>query len=117
MSVTSDKEMFLKFLDIDKLVTQRNLETLEGIIYWSVLTKLKHVSNDYKEKSMRLILNYGHTFGQAIETYYGLYQEKLKHGEAISLDLDRSAHVLLPKRHQGNAAIALPTAIARTQDW
>ena len=33
MSVTSDKEMFLKFLEIDKLVAQRNLDTLEGIIY------------------------------------------------------------------------------------
>ncbi len=93
MSVTSDKEMFLKFLDIDKLVSQRNLDTLEGIIYWSVLTKLKHVSNDYKEKSMRLILNYGHTFGQAIETYYGLYQEKLKHGEAISLGISVASKI------------------------
>ncbi len=93
MSITSDKEMFLKFLDIYELVEQRNLDTLEEIIYWSVLTKLKHVSNDYKEKSLRLILNYGHTFGQAIETYYGLYQEKLKHGEAIALGISIAAKI------------------------
>ena len=95
----------LKFLDIDKLVSQRNLDTLEGIIYWSVLTKLKHVSNDYKEKSMRLILNYGHTFGQAIETYYGLYQEKLKHGEAISLGISvasKISHLLFNNKESKN---------------
>ena len=97
MSVTSDKEMFLKFIEINSSVESRNLKTLEDIVYWSVLTKLKHVSGDFKEKSIRLILNYGHTFGQAIETYYGLYQEKLKHGEAIALGISiaaKASHLL-----------------------
>ena len=56
-----------------------------------MLTKLKHVSEDFKEKSKRLILNYGHTFGQSIETYYGLYQDKLKHGEAVALGIKVAA--------------------------
>ena len=97
MSVTSDSEMFHKFLNLYKRLQERDLDSLEDIIYWSVLTKLKHVANDYKEKSIRLILNYGHTFGQAIETYYGLYQEKLKHGEAIALGISIAAklsHIL-----------------------
>ena len=105
MSVTSDKEMFIKFLNIYELVAQRNLDILEEIIYWSVLTKLKHVSNDYKEKSIRLILNYGHTFGQAIETYYGLYQEKLKHGEAIALGIliaAKISHLLFENNESKN---------------
>lgn len=97
MSITSDCEMFHKFLNLNKLLQERDLDTLEDIVYWSVLTKLKHVANDYKEKSIRLILNYGHTFGQAIESYYGLYQEKLKHGEAIALGISVAAklsHIL-----------------------
>ncbi len=87
MSITSDAEMFYRFQEIKESVKMRDFQILEEIIYWSVLTKLKHVSSDFKEKSIRLILNYGHTFGQAIETYYGLYQDKLKHGEAVSLGI------------------------------
>ncbi len=91
MSITSDKEMFNKFISISQSVKNRDKDTLEDIIFWSVLTKLKHVSGDFKEKSLRLILNYGHTFGQAIETYYGLQQDKLKHGEAVSLGITVAA--------------------------
>ena len=87
MSITSDKEMFEKFFEINKFLKNRDSKKLEEVIYWSVITKLKHVSCDFKEKSLRLTLNYGHTFGQAIETYYGLYQDKLKHGEAVSLGI------------------------------
>ena len=85
MSITSDSQMFNRFFDIYDLVAIKDQSVLEEIIYWSVITKLKHVSSDFREKSVRLILNYGHTFGQAIETYYGLYQDKLKHGEAVAL--------------------------------
>lgn len=91
MSITSDKEMFQKYFVIEKLVKSRDRDTLEDIVFWSVLTKLKHVSGDFKEKSIRLILNYGHTFGQAIETYYGLYQDKLKHGESVALGITVAA--------------------------
>ena len=91
MAITSDKAMFNKFFSINSFVNSRDKDTLEEIIYWSVLTKLKHVSEDFKEKSKRLILNYGHTFGQSIETYYGLYQDKLKHGEAVALGITVAA--------------------------
>ena len=77
--------MFYEFFEIIKSVQSRDLEILEDIIYWSVITKLNHVS-DFKEQSIRLKLNYGHTFGQSIETYYGLYQDKLKHGKPLLLE-------------------------------
>ena len=93
MSLTSDKEMFHKFFEIIESVNLRDLEILEDIIYWSVITKLNHVSCDFKEQSIRLKLNYGHTFGQSIETYYGLYQDKLKHGEAVALGITVAANL------------------------
>lgn len=93
MSLTSDKDMFYKFFEIVESVQTRDLEILEDIIYWSVITKLNHVSCDFKEQSIRLKLNYGHTFGQSIETYYGLYQDKLKHGEAVALGIMVAANL------------------------
>ena len=91
MSITSDSNMFNRYLEINNLVHRKDKTILEEIIYWSSITKLKHVTSDFKEKSTRLILNYGHTFGQAIETHYGLYQEKLKHGEAVALGITVAA--------------------------
>ena len=103
MSITSDKEMFDRFIEVQNLVKIRDFKILEEIIYWSVITKLKHVTGDFKEKSIRLILNYGHTFGQSIETYYGLYQDKLKHGEAVALGIVVAAKLSL-LIHDGNEA-------------
>ena len=32
-------------------------------------------------------MNYGHTFGQALEGYFGINQKFLTHGEAVSLGI------------------------------
>ena len=55
MALTSDYEMVERLIKLAKKVNSRNIETLEEIIYWSVLTKLKHVADDAYEKSVRLI--------------------------------------------------------------
>ena len=85
MSITSDNKMFDRLFELSTKIKNKDINALEELIYWSVLTKLKHVGDDPKEKSTRLLLNYGHTFGQAIETFYGLYQDDIRHGEAIAL--------------------------------
>jgi len=83
--------MFNRLLKLSSNLKNKDMKALEDLIYWSVLTKLKHVGDDPKEKSTRLLLNYGHTFGQAIETFYGLYQDNIRHGEAIALGITVAA--------------------------
>ena len=48
--------------------------------------KNKIVISDPKEKGERKKLNFGHTFGHALEAYYK-YSNKLTHGEAISIGM------------------------------
>ena len=91
MSITSDSEMFYRFFEISQNLVNKEYKYLEEVIYWSVITKLKHVCDDVREKSIRLVLNYGHTFGQALESCYGLYQDTLRHGEAIALGITTAA--------------------------
>ena len=54
----------------------------------SVAVKAAVVSGDFKEGKLREILNFGHTFGHAIEKRSGY---ALRHGEAVSIGLHFAA--------------------------
>ena len=67
-----------------------NTAVLENAILKSIIIKLWYVKNDPKEKlinlNSRAILNFGHTIGHSLETFYN-YNSKLNHGEAISIGM------------------------------
>jgi 3-dehydroquinate synthase len=67
--------------DADKALSA-NPATLEKIITMSVRMKAKVVAADERESGLRMILNYGHTVGHAIEA--ATHYRKLLHGEAIA---------------------------------
>ncbi len=62
------------------------LEDLDSLIIESIQIKSKIVKEDPTEKNLRKTLNYGHTLGHAIESYFLTNPEKttLLHGEAIA---------------------------------
>ena len=60
----------------------RDPELLEEIVATCVEIKAAIVARDERESGERAHLNYGHTFGHAIEHYSGL-----RHGEAISVGM------------------------------
>ena len=61
---------------------------LEPIIRQSVAIKSKIVEKDPNEKGYRKVLNFGHTIGHAIESYFLSKQgHKLLHGEAIAVGM------------------------------
>jgi len=59
---------------------------LDALIYRSVEIKNEVVTEDPKENGLRKILNFGHTIGHAIESYFleSTVKETLTHGEAIA---------------------------------
>jgi 3-dehydroquinate synthase len=75
-----------KILDI--LQTHDSVEkarsVAEELIYRSIVVKADVVSQDFQESKLREILNYGHTFGHAIEK---LAHYEIRHGEAVSVGL------------------------------
>ena len=62
---------------------------LEYIIKTSCAIKARVVEKDEHENRHRMILNFGHTFGHAIETLTN-YTEYL-HGEALSIGMVQAA--------------------------
>jgi|TARA_B100000787_G_scaffold147126_1_gene117976 3-dehydroquinate synthase len=59
---------------------------IEKAIYKSCKIKKNVVEKDEKEKGLRKILNFGHTFAHAYEASLG-YSKKLNHGEAVILGM------------------------------
>jgi len=77
MAVMFDKEFFENI--------KNNKLSLEEMIKRSVELKAEVVNQDEKEKGIRSVLNYGHTFGHVIEnlTNYKTYL----HGEAVAIGM------------------------------
>ncbi len=64
-------------------------------IHHSVGIKLNVVTEDPTEQSLRKILNFGHTLGHAIESYFLTAEDKttLLHGEAIAIGMVLEAFI------------------------
>lgn len=81
---------FLDWLErhIDELVG-RDPERLAEAVYRSCAHKARIVASDEKEQGERALLNLGHTFGHAIESYmgYGVWL----HGEAVAVGMVMAA--------------------------
>ena len=67
---------------------------IEKAIFESCKIKKLVVEKDEKEKGLRKILNFGHTFAHAFEATLG-YSKKLNHGEAVILGIITSLNFSL----------------------
>jgi len=67
-----------------------NSKIIQKAIFKSIMIKLFYVTKDPKEKlitsNSRAMLNFGHSIGHALETFYN-YDKSLNHGEAISIGM------------------------------
>lgn len=78
-----DKELFSMLLDIKS--NFELLDNIEDIIFRCLSIKKETVEMDEKDKGIRMLLNFGHTIGHAIEKYFNY--EKYSHGEAVSVGM------------------------------
>ena len=81
--------------DLYNDVRNNNLKNVGYLIHRSVEIKNEVVLADQKESSLRKILNYGHTIGHAVESYFLESEHKttLTHGQAISLGMVTEAYI------------------------
>jgi 3-dehydroquinate synthase/shikimate kinase/3-dehydroquinate synthase len=78
---------FYNFLDKNnKKIINLSSPFIEKAIYESCKIKKSIVEKDEKEKGIRKVLNFGHTFAHAYEASLG-YSKKLNHGEAVILGM------------------------------
>jgi len=79
-------EDFLIWLEsnLDSIMSKEE-KTIVKAIEWACSIKAQVVGWDEKEKGLRVILNFGHTVGHAIETVSNY--SKYTHGEAVALGM------------------------------
>ena len=81
-SIIKDLGFFKWLRKNTKLILSKNSKALTYAIKKSCQIKLYFVTKDLNEKGLRMILNFGHTFAQAIEVK-NKYSKKVTHGEAV----------------------------------
>ncbi|KJJ85375.1 3-dehydroquinate synthase [Candidatus Omnitrophus magneticus] len=91
--VIKNAELF-KYLErnVDKILAV-DKKALERIVYECVNIKARVVEKDELDKlDIRIILNFGHTFGHAIESASG-YGTLYNHGEGVAIGMVMAAHM------------------------
>lgn len=84
---------FFEFLEKNY---QKLLDLDEEVLMYSILksceVKAKIVSMDEKEKGLRALLNFGHTFAHSLEKEVG-YDGRLNHGEAVGIGMSMASRM------------------------
>ena len=86
-SLILDKKFFIWLTkNGKKIINEKNKTLLINAIFKSCKIKSSIVAKDEKEKDLRTILNFGHTFAHGFEGAKN-FSKKLKHGEAVLLGM------------------------------
>jgi 3-dehydroquinate synthase len=80
--IIRDPKLFRFLRESSKAVIERSADAVDQIIADSVRIKVEVVSADEREGDVRRILNFGHTFGHALEAETGY--TRFLHGEAVA---------------------------------
>lgn len=86
--LTYDSSLYRQIKDNDNL-------DITDLIHRSIAIKNEVVLEDPKEKNLRKILNFGHTIGHAVESYFleSEQKETLTHGEAIAVGMVAASYI------------------------
>ena len=97
-----NKRIFNIFEKENKLILKRNQRIIEKLIHESVKTKAKIVTEDEKELGIRAILNFGHTYGHAIEAKNNY--KNILHGEAVAMGMRMASKMSMLEGHINETA-------------
>jgi 3-dehydroquinate synthase len=89
--VIRDRALFDFLVEQQAAVLSRAPEAVERVIADSVRVKAEVVSADEREGDLRRILNFGHTFGHALEAETGY--TRFLHGEAVAFGMRAAVYL------------------------
>ena len=86
----------------DSLTSSETISSLNwlDILQKSIAVKVRVVQEDPLEKGLRMLLNFGHSIGHALESWFLETEEPLTHGEAIYIGMVCEAFLVGNERFQ-----------------
>jgi 3-dehydroquinate synthase len=90
-SMIADEQLYDSLLANRAKVLQKDIDLLTDVVAICCAIKAGVVSRDERENGERAILNYGHTFGHALEAATGY--ARFTHGEAVSIGMAVAAEI------------------------
>ena len=94
-------------------ILARHPEVVPDLVYRAASIKVRVVSRDEKEAGERMLLNFGHTFGHALEKSLGY--GTFTHGEAVTLGMLAAVH--MSRRFHRQVDLPRAEAILRQIPW
>ncbi|HOL06163.1 MAG TPA: 3-dehydroquinate synthase [Syntrophorhabdaceae bacterium] len=91
-AIIGDKRLFYEIEKEKEAFLNLDLSRIEPIVFKSMKVKIDIVKRDETERHERRKLNFGHTYGHAIESKFGL-----SHGEAVSIGMILETHLSISK--------------------
>jgi 3-dehydroquinate synthase len=88
-ALISDGKLWQDLSNIQDIQNELRSETIQQ----GVQIKVEIVAQDPTEKGLRKILNFGHTIGHALESYYLNTETALSHGHAVAIGLLLESHL------------------------
>ena len=97
-ALISNKKFFIWLSkNARNIIEKRDKKILHKAIIESCKIKSKIINKDEKEKNLRMVLNFGHTFGHGFEGAKN-FSKKLNHGEAVLLGMMMAAKLSYKKK-------------------
>ncbi|MCP4706419.1 MAG: 3-dehydroquinate synthase [candidate division Zixibacteria bacterium] len=109
IALVYDKKLYVYFCKNFNKIINRDSKIIESLIKKSAKLKAEIIQKDPFEKDLRMILNFGHTFGHALETSGGY--KNISHGVAVgwgmllALNLSENYKLIDLSKHQETIAI------------
>ncbi|MGI9149511.1 MAG: 3-dehydroquinate synthase [Chloroflexota bacterium] len=91
MAMILDAELFARLEQVAAQLTPHAGDILAPFVARSIELKAQIVERDERESGDRMLLNYGHTVGHALEA--GAGYGALLHGEAVAVGMQAAAHL------------------------
>lgn len=117
VGLTSDPSILTTILEFPELIVNPQSAELESLIRRAVQVKADVVSSDFTERGGfggaigREVLNYGHTFGHAVEKYENY---RWRHGAAVSVGISYVAELAHLAGRLSEADLEIHRSVLRT---
>jgi 3-dehydroquinate synthase len=108
-AIIGNKKLFEIIENNQEGILRRDTELLSMLISMAVNFKAAVVSEDEKESGLRRILNFGHTFGHAIEMY-----KSFRHGYAVASGIVLAANFSLSRGYISEEEYKRVTVLLRS---